>query len=211
MSYINTTAPDQATGQVSDMYRQLQGSMNYLPNYASLYCHRPLVMDAWAALQSELKRHLDDRAYALICLGAARATGSSYCSLAFGKRLLRGHLTARQLQTLIETGDDSALQAGEAAMFRIAGKVARDATSVTEADIQALRDAGFEDAAIFDVVVAAAGRCFFARVPDALGALPDPSYNKIPSPLRELLVVGRAIESESRPVTAAPGVNHKQG
>jgi cysteine synthase len=55
----------------------------------------------------------------------------------------------------------------------LATKVARDAATVTQGDIDSLRNAGFTDAGIFDVVAAAAWRCFFAKMPDALGARPD--------------------------------------
>ena len=72
--------------------------------------------------------------------------------------------------------------------------VASGGTNVTEADHQSLRDVGLTDAEIFDVVLAAAARCFFSTVPDATGTLPDAAYaDAMPAALRDALVVGRPI------------------
>ena len=63
----------------------------------------------------------------------------------------------------IATGeDDDALDEVDRAVLAFAGQVARDAASITEADVDALRQVGLTDNEIGDVVFAAAARCFFA-------------------------------------------------
>ena len=79
-------------------------------------------------------------------------------------------------------------------MMRFARKVALDSSSVAAADIDALRDTGFSDAQVFDIAAAAAGRCFFAKLPDALGVRPDAALGDLPQALRELLESGRPVE-----------------
>jgi hypothetical protein len=64
---------------------------------------------------------------------------------------------------------------------------------VTQQDVDRLRHAGLRDDEIFDVVAAAAARCFFAKLCDALGALPDSSFQEMEEALRERLTVGRPI------------------
>ena len=199
MAFINTTTADQACGDVAVMYRDLQGKGSYLPNYARIFCHRPKLMTAWAALQKELKHELSDKAYALVCLSAARAAGSSYCSLAFAIRLLQHYYSPAQLKALLEKSADSPLDNAERAMCALAERVARDPAGITEHDIRALREHGFSDETIFDVVAAAAARCFFSKIPDALGAQPDRAYLALPRALRDLLVVGRKIEGGDAP------------
>ena len=54
-------------------------------------------------------------------------------------------------------------------MYEFAAKVAADAASVEQADVDRLHAAGLSDTDIADVVFAAA-RSFFTRVLDALGA-----------------------------------------
>jgi alkylhydroperoxidase family enzyme len=81
----------------------------------------------------------------------------------------------------------------DVAVMDLAEKVAADATSVTEADVQRLRDLGLSDAEILDVVAAAAARCFFSKALDALGARADPAFAQLDPELRDVLTVGRPI------------------
>jgi uncharacterized peroxidase-related enzyme len=55
------------------------------------------------------------------------------------------------------------------AMLAFAEKMTRDAASMTESDVHALRAVGFSDEHILDITVLAAYRNFITRVADALG------------------------------------------
>ena len=79
--------------------------------------------------------------------------------------------------------------------MEVADKVATDATAVTQADIERLRGLGLSDADILDVVLAAAARCFFSKVLDAVGCDPDAAFNELEPELRDALTVGRPIEA----------------
>ncbi len=57
--------------------------------------------------------------------------------------------------------------------MELAEKVALHAYKVTPEDIERLRGFGLTDAEIFNVVLAAAARCFFSKSLDAMGAEPD--------------------------------------
>jgi len=194
MAFIATVPEDRAEGEVLQMYRQERGSLDYLPNYAGVFSHRPRVMAAWAELQRELRAHMDTRSYSLVSLAAALALRSSYCALAHAGKLMRHHFTGPEMLAILRGEDDSPLTAAERAMMRVARKVALDASTVSAADIRSLWDCGLDDAAIFDVVAAAAARCFFAKVPDALGACPDAALGEIGEPLLGLLALGRPPE-----------------
>jgi hypothetical protein len=76
-----------------------------------------------------------------------------------------------------------------------AEKVAADAGSVTQADIDRLRSLGLSDDEIFDVVATSAARCFFTKIVDGLGGQPDGLYADLDPGLREVLTVGRPIAS----------------
>jgi alkylhydroperoxidase family enzyme len=78
-------------------------------------------------------------------------------------------------------------------MMAFAEQVARDATAITQADVDALRAHGFSDAEVFDIITAAAARCFFSKTLDALGIAPDASYGALEPDLRDALTVGRPI------------------
>jgi len=195
MCYIKTTAPEEATGWVLALYEQQQGGLDYLPNYARVFCHRPPVMQAWADLQRAIRQEMDTRTYSLITLAAALAIRSSYCALAHGRKLLERYFTEEEMMAIVRDEDASPLSAGEKAMMRFARKVVLDSSSVTATDINALQAAGLSDSQVFDIAAAAAGRCFFAKLPDALGVRPDAALGDLPQALRKLLETGRPVES----------------
>ncbi|WP_187276325.1 carboxymuconolactone decarboxylase family protein [Parahaliea maris] len=200
MTFINTIDPADAPAEVQAMYRQLQGRLDYLPNYAPVFSHRPRVMSAWAALQDTIREELSDREYSLITLAAARAMGSTYCALAHTRKLCRKHFSEEELLAILQEPSSSSLTAAERAMMALADKVVRSPSTVRQEDVDALREQGCSDARVFDVVAAAAARCFFARVPDALGVRADPALGQMNRVLRELLVVGRPIDGGANTV-----------
>lgn len=204
MTFIETTAITDARGEVEALYQRQQGRLAYLPNYAQVFCHRPRLMQAWAELQAVLKEPMDEKIYWLVSLAAAMAGGSSYCSLAFGSKLVNKYYTVEELSAIIRDGPQNPLTEAERLIVGLARKVSTDATAVTVEDIAALREAGISDAQVFDIVAAAAARGFFSKVPDALGVLADAALGDIGEPLLSLLTVGRAVE-------ARPGEQAHQG
>jgi alkylhydroperoxidase family enzyme len=113
--------------------------------------------------------------------------------LAHGKVLADGHMPADAVRAVAIDHRDAGLDAVDVAIMDLAEKVARDATSVTQADVDGLRALGLSDTEILDVVLAASARCFFSSVLDGLGAQPDPGFATMEPPLREALIVGRPI------------------
>ena len=194
MLFINTISPDDASGAVKAMFEQLQGHRDYLPNYAKVYCYRPEVMAAWANLQSTIQQTIDHRRYELVTLAAAQTINSSYCSLAHGQVLSRKYYDDHKVAAIAGDTSENPLDAADRAMMAFARKVARDTSSITQQDVDALKTHGFDDAEIFDITATAAARCFFAKISDALGAEPDSAFMAMDSSLREVLTVGRAIE-----------------
>jgi alkylhydroperoxidase family enzyme len=114
--------------------------------------------------------------------------------LAHGSVLMdKGFLEPEALRAVVSDHRSAGLDEVEVAVMDLAAKVADDATSVEQADIDRLRSLGCSDQDIVDVVLAAAARCFFSTVLDALGAEPDGKYARLDPALRDVLTVGRAI------------------
>ena len=60
-----------------------------------------------------------------------------------------------------------------------------------------MRTHGFTDDEIFDIVATAAGRAFFTKLVDALGAEPDSSYLALDDAFRLAMKGGRPIDFKS--------------
>jgi alkylhydroperoxidase family enzyme len=158
--------------------------LGYTPNFTRLFARRPAAYAAWKQLNGAIKETMDLRRYELATVAAAGELRSSYCSLAHGKVLFE--------RFGLSPGDP--LSEEERAVQEFARKVVADAASVTEEDIDRLRGFGLSEDEIFDVVLAAAARCFFSKTLDALGVSPDAAYRELPLEVREPLTVGRPIE-----------------
>jgi uncharacterized peroxidase-related enzyme len=189
MAFVETVSEEDADGEVADIYEAAREQFGYLPNLVRVFSLRPDVYRGWLELNGAAKAH-DLRRYELATFAAARRLGSSYCSLQHGKVIAQEFLSLEKVPGLPEGLDEA-----DRAVMELAEKVADDATSVTQADIDRLRGLGLSDAEIVDVVLATAVRCFFSKTLDALGVLPDANFSDLPAEFREALTVGRPIET----------------
>ena len=163
-------------------------------NYERAFEQRPEVYAAWQQLNGAIKAGMDLRRYELVTLAAARRLRSSYCSLAHGT-VLAERFDAPVAQIAADHRA-AGLDEVDVAVMDLAEQVADDASSVTEADLQRLRDLGLPQEEVMDVILAAAARCFFSKTLDALGVRPDPGYRSLEPGLRQALVVGRPIAGD---------------
>ena len=193
MAFIRTIAPADAQGPVREMYQHINGQLGYIPNWAQALSLRPGVRDGWIALLKSIQANLSVRSYELATLAAARAVRSSYCSLAHGSVLATKVLDGPAVTAIMKDAPDSPLEPRERAMMAFAEKVALDADRITAADIDGLRAHGYRDEEIFDLAAAAAARCFFSKLMDALGVQPDASFHDLDPALRQALTVGRPV------------------
>ncbi len=193
MAFIYTIPVDQAEGEVRAMYQKTQAVVGYVPNYAKVFSHRPQVMAAWSGLLASIRANLDARRYELVTLAAARALRSSYCMLAHGSILRKQFYSAAELTAIAGSAAGGELAPADVATMTFAEKVARDASAITEGDVRALREHGLSDTEIFDVAAAAAARCFFSKLLDALGVEPDAAYESLEDELKRRLTPGRPI------------------
>ena len=193
MPYLQTVPPEDAAGEVQAMYNKDLAAPGYVANYTSAFSLRPDVLQGWLALKDAITSGMDPRLYELATVAVATAIRSSYCSLVHGRILATSYYPADTVVSIAADDTGDALDAADAAVIRFARKVAEEADKIMQEDIDELRGLGFSDADVFNVVVAAAARCFFSKVLDATGTLPDASLHDMPDQLRSALTVGRDI------------------
>ncbi|HEU5297165.1 MAG TPA: hypothetical protein VFU71_20455 [Burkholderiaceae bacterium] len=201
MTFIRTTAPDEADAIVTAMYLRQQSAWGFVPNYAKVFSHRPEVLARWGQLLAEIRRPMDRRRFELVTFAAAHELANSACALAHGKKL-REFFGDDDIVAIAGGSFPDTLSAAERAMLRFARQVVRNAAGVTAAQVDELKAHGFSDAEVFDLAATAAGRAFFAKLLDALGVAPDSPFLDLESELREPLTVGRAIDE--RPCVTMP-------
>jgi uncharacterized peroxidase-related enzyme len=196
MPFIETVPEARASGAVAEIYDADRATFGHLPNFTRSFSLRPAVYSAWRQLNGAIKADMDLRRYELATVAAARRLRSSYCMLAHGSVLADHFLDPGTVRAVVIDQRTAGLDAADVAVMELADKVADDATRVTEADFARLRSLGLSDAEIFDVVLAAAARCFFSKVLDGVGAEPDARYASLDPGLRDALTVGRPIAED---------------
>jgi uncharacterized peroxidase-related enzyme len=188
--------PEESTvdAEVAEWYERQRAAWGYLPNYALAFATRPDVARAWDALNNTVRARMDRRRFELATIAAARAYRSTYCMAAHCKFLrdVCGDDVTMRAVAADPSGAD--LDARDGAVMDFATMVAQDASSITSADVQRVRDHGLSDPEIVDVVFAVAARAFLTKVIDALGVQADVQLGETFDPeVRHQVTVGRPI------------------
>lgn len=189
-------APDETSvgSEVADWYGKQREAWGYLPNYAPAFATRPDVARAWTTLNNAVRGHMDRRRFELATIAAARVYRSTYCMAAHCKFLRDDCDDESTMRAIAADQDTPNLSATDRAVMDFATLVARDASSITAADVQQLRGHGLSDPEIVDVVFAAAARAFFTKVLDGLGVQADVQLGTTFDPdVRRQVTVGRPI------------------
>lgn len=168
--------------------------VGYVMNVSRLWAYLPSVLDGLSDVmgQATSAGSLTFRQRAVLVTAAASTLGDSYCSLAWGKKLADvagGAVAASAIR-----GEDEDLDASERALAHWARLVAADPNAISAGDVQALRDAGFDDQQIFAITSFVALRLAFSTVNDALGVAPDGELGEsVPEPVRSAVKFGRPV------------------
>jgi alkylhydroperoxidase family enzyme len=159
-------------------------------NFERAFEERPDVYAGWRQLLMSIRANMDARRYELATFAAAQRLRSTYCSIMHGN-VLKDELGEDILA--IANNRDEVLDAVDLAVMDLAERVVVDATSITDADLQRLRDLGLTDVEIMDVVLSAAARCFLAKTMDALDVRADAEFQELTPDYKAAFVVGKAI------------------
>ena len=195
MAFINTIAPAEATGDTRDMYARQQSTYGYVPNYAKVFGHRPEVMVRWGRLLAEIRRPMDDRLFELATFAAAYELKNTACSLAHGQQLAK-FINEESVQALARGEFSDDITEAEKVVVNFSRKVAADASTVSQGDVDTLKSHGYSDAEIFDIATAIAGRSFLVKILDALGVETDVTALEMNEAFRKAMTIGRPISSD---------------
>ncbi len=173
MAYIAAVEDDaKLDGDQKDVFELARRRFTFVPDVVRVLALRPGVAKA----QSELRdRLLDDssigqRRTQLISLAVSGINNCAYCGTAHaGTMVARGDFTPEEAAQVFKDWRRLDLAEDDRAMLGFAEKLTFGPSRIGEDDVQALRDAGFDDLGIYDIVLVTAYRNFINRVNDGLG------------------------------------------
>ncbi len=159
MTWINTISYEDSEGDLRKLYDRIKGPDNNVDNIMLAHSLRPHSMQGHMTLYKYVLHHPRNtlpKAY-LEAIGVyvSLLNNCDYCvehHFAGMARLLDDADRAESIRRALQNRrPDDAFDAGELAGLNYAGKLTLTADQVTEADIEALRQAGLDDGQILEI------------------------------------------------------------
>lgn len=159
MTWIKTIAYEDATGRLKQLYDRVKGPGNNVDNIMMAHSLRPHTMDGHMAIYKYALHHSANTVpkWFLEALGVlvSHLNSCAYCvehHFQGMKRLLNDDARAAAVREAIESGRyDGAFDAAQQTALAYAVKLTRDPASISEADIETMRAAGFDDGQVLEI------------------------------------------------------------
>ncbi|ADG68489.1 alkylhydroperoxidase like protein, AhpD family [Planctopirus limnophila DSM 3776] len=154
MPRITPLDPQNATGHVKELLDGVGRKLGMVPNMMRTMAQAPAVLEGYLQFSGALARgQLSAKVREQISLAVAQANSCDYCLAAHSAIGKMVGLTVDQLR---DSRHGEAVDPGTDALLRFAHRVVETRGHVNEADVQAVRDAGFGDGVIAEVVAGVA-------------------------------------------------------
>ncbi len=155
MSLLTTINPENATGEVAEMYRGIQSVMGRVPSVMQLWSASPFLMRQNWDYSNYMMQHptLTMQLSATIRMLISEQNDCRYC-IDFNAALLIDHCQWTEEQVLATRANyaDSPLNEREKCLLGFVLKATHDSHSVTADDVANLRTQGWTDCDIYDAL-----------------------------------------------------------
>lgn len=158
MSRLAIPARDDVPAASRPILDAVHKQLGVVPNMFRLIAQSPAALQGFTANNGALTKTLDVKTRERIALAVAQVDGCDYCLSAhsyLGLNLAKITPDEVALNRKGESGDAKANAA-----LHFATKVVRERGHVTDADIKAVRDAGYSDAQIVEILAVTAENIF---------------------------------------------------
>ncbi|MFN3284809.1 MAG: peroxidase-related enzyme [bacterium] len=167
---------------VRELARTSVERLGIFPNVFRIFGVRPEHCVRWWQYYDYLMRgpsNLTKVQREMIAVVVSSLNRCHYCSTSHGAALRLLTEDPVLADTLATDYRHAALDRRDRAMLDFAAKLTTEPHRMTEADVQALREAGWADEDIFDIAQVAAMFNFTNRLANALGWHPNPEYHRV--------------------------------
>lgn len=175
MSFVKTTSEAEASPDVKPLYEELKGTWKFVPNFWLAQGHRPDLIRAQKDFYDGVFKRgvLPQAVKEQIGLVVAGINTSSY-RVAIHMEILRNLGIEKPMSRKLATDWEHApVEPRVMELFRFAAKLTKNPGEMTNADVDILRKAGWDDQAIYETVMTAAMMGLFNRISLGLGLVAD--------------------------------------
>jgi uncharacterized peroxidase-related enzyme len=193
--FLKTISDEDATGRIAEIYEAQKKQTGFVMAAWRCWTARPDLLPIYQEFSDKVRAgfSLSPRDWRLITLIAAKHVPSTYCSHVYSKQLIADFGSKEAVLAAQRNFRAAGLSERDVAMLSYAETISKDASRVTEEDIEQLRSVGFTDVQICDIALCAAFRSFVSRFFDAVGAGPEATFIDKDADFRGAMTVGKAI------------------
>jgi uncharacterized peroxidase-related enzyme len=158
MSRLTIPARDDVPDASKPILDSVHKQLGVVPNMFRLIASSPAALQGFTANNGALARTLDVKTRERIALAVAQLNGCDYCLSAHSYLGLNIAKLSPEEVALNRKGGSNDPKADAAVRF--AAKVVREHGRVSDADIKAVRDAGFDDGEVVEIIAVVAENIF---------------------------------------------------
>ena len=150
MARTTTLTPEQVPADSKPTLDAFTKNIGFTPNMMSSFAQSPIAFNAWATLLGSLSKALDVKTRDSIGLAVSEVNGCDYCLTVHSYTADHmAKLPANEI-TLARMGHASDRKRDAGIWF--ARKVTETRGKISDADLKAVRDAGYTDANVIEIV-----------------------------------------------------------
>jgi uncharacterized peroxidase-related enzyme len=175
MPFVAEIEETQADGQLRELYGKIEQKLGFLPHYFKTLGAKPAVIEAQLQMSDAV---MADGALSMIVkeqigLVVSGINSSTYCVMFHMELLRRFGVDKALARKLTADYENAAVDSNVKALFRFADKLTRHPDDIEESDTDALKQAGWDDAAVRETVLTVAYFNYINRVSLGLGLVTD--------------------------------------
>jgi uncharacterized peroxidase-related enzyme len=177
--WLDIPGADEVPDEVRELWAKPLEKLGFVPNVLRAYAIRPRHLELWNQFYDELMRGesgLTKAQREMIAVVVSTANRCHYCIVSHSaalRKLTGDPILVEQLQT---NHAYAKVDPRERAMLDFALKLTERSSTCTEADVDALREAGWTDEDVMDIAEVTAMFNFTNRLASGLGWRPNPEY-----------------------------------
>ena len=155
MSILQTVKPENATGEVAEIYAQIQNAWGQVPAAIQVFSANPFLLKQQWEYYGSIMQHptLSMALTTCIRMLVSQAGKCGYCiDMNAGMLINMAGWTPEQVAATRADFNNSPLSSKEKTLLGLVLKSTSDSNSVGASDLQAARNAGWSDSEILDAV-----------------------------------------------------------
>ena len=180
LTWLRVPSEDELPPEVLELWQPSLEKLGFVPNVLRLYALRPDHLVAWNAWYDEAMKGesgLTKAEREMIAVVVSVANDCAYCIAAHGAALRKLTKDPALADAVAADHTSAPVEPRVRAMLDYAVKLTLRPTEMTEADVAALRDAGWSDEDVMDVAEVTGLFNMSNRMASGLGWAPNPEYD----------------------------------